>query len=176
MIIHCKNCNKKFKISDTLIPIQGRLVQCGSCDSKWHQKKNEENILKIDPTLIINEEENNNDKEESNEHLKPKNKKSEEDILLETKKNLDNALKMARISKEMNIDEKDIEIINKKQKIGFLSTIFILIISTVALVLIVDTFQYQLGSLFPNLENYLEYLYENLLNIFILGKDLFKSY
>ena len=35
MQIICPNCTKKFKIQDSLIPSDGRLVQCGGCDHKW---------------------------------------------------------------------------------------------------------------------------------------------
>ncbi len=38
MIISCEKCNKKFEISDNLIPDSGRLLQCGSCSYKWHYK------------------------------------------------------------------------------------------------------------------------------------------
>ena len=36
MIISCEKCNKKFEISDDLIPSKGRILQCGSCMHKWH--------------------------------------------------------------------------------------------------------------------------------------------
>ena len=44
MIISCPNCNKKFKIDQNLIPINGRLLQCSNCKHKWHfqtEKKDE---------------------------------------------------------------------------------------------------------------------------------------
>ena len=40
MIIACNNCNKKFDIDSSLIPDNGRLLQCASCDHKWFFKKN----------------------------------------------------------------------------------------------------------------------------------------
>ena len=39
MIITCNNCNKKFDIDSTLIPVKGRLLQCAGCDHKWFFKK-----------------------------------------------------------------------------------------------------------------------------------------
>ena len=36
MIISCEKCDKKFELSDELIPVEGRLLQCGSCSYKWH--------------------------------------------------------------------------------------------------------------------------------------------
>ena len=40
MIIECQNCNKKFDLEDKLMPLKGRLVQCGFCHSQWHQLPN----------------------------------------------------------------------------------------------------------------------------------------
>ena len=45
MIIDCPECNKKFEIDSNLIPIDGRLLQCGNCNHKWFFKLN--NIEKI---------------------------------------------------------------------------------------------------------------------------------
>ena len=39
MIISCNQCNKKFEIESSLIPDEGRLLQCSSCDHKWFYKK-----------------------------------------------------------------------------------------------------------------------------------------
>ena len=38
MIIECKNCLKKFVISDSDITINGRIVKCGNCSFQWLQK------------------------------------------------------------------------------------------------------------------------------------------
>ena len=43
MIITCPNCNKKFKIYNSLIPDEGRDLQCGSCNHVWLYKIKEEN-------------------------------------------------------------------------------------------------------------------------------------
>ena len=40
MIIDCPICYKKFDIDKNLIPINGRLLQCGSCNHKWFFKLN----------------------------------------------------------------------------------------------------------------------------------------
>ena len=41
MIITCNKCNKKFEIDENLIPYEGRLLQCGSCNHRWFFKPNE---------------------------------------------------------------------------------------------------------------------------------------
>ena len=35
MIISCEKCLKKFEIDSDLIPKNGRLLKCGSCDFEW---------------------------------------------------------------------------------------------------------------------------------------------
>ena len=41
MIITCPNCKKKFNIDPTLIPEDGRDLQCGSCSHVWFYKTEE---------------------------------------------------------------------------------------------------------------------------------------
>src|SRR6056300_1160223 len=38
MIIDCVNCSKKFEVNATLIPENGRTIQCGSCNHVWFYK------------------------------------------------------------------------------------------------------------------------------------------
>ena len=64
MIIDCPVCNKKFDIDQDLIPTDGRLLQCGSCNHKWffklniNEKKPKEEI-KIKPKKDFNKEKRN---------------------------------------------------------------------------------------------------------------------
>ena len=55
MIITCPNCNKKFKIDNSLIPDEGRNLQCGSCTHVWLYKIEEENskILKLKESIEV---------------------------------------------------------------------------------------------------------------------------
>ena len=57
MIITCPNCNKKFKIDNSLILDEGRNLQCGSCNNVWFYKIEEENskILKLKDEIDIND-------------------------------------------------------------------------------------------------------------------------
>ena len=48
------------------------------------------------------------------------------------------------------------------------------IISFVALIIILDTFQLQLNTFFPNLEFFLFSLYETIKDVFLFSKDLIK--
>ena len=56
MIISCEKCNKKFELSDELIPDKGRLLQCGSCSYQWHYVPNEtiKLVKEIDTADISN--------------------------------------------------------------------------------------------------------------------------
>ena len=47
MIISCENCNKNFEVDSTLIPENGRLLQCSSCDHKWFYKIQKFSDLKL---------------------------------------------------------------------------------------------------------------------------------
>ena len=54
MIITCPNCNKQFKIENSLIPDEGRDLQCGSCNHIWFYKIEKENneALKLNEEII----------------------------------------------------------------------------------------------------------------------------
>ena len=58
MIITCPNCNKQFKIDNSLIPDDGRDLQCGSCNHTWffnkyEQSTTDDNYLNLNPEAKI---------------------------------------------------------------------------------------------------------------------------
>ena len=59
---------------------------------------------------------------------------------------------------------------------GIFSFLMVSVISVAAIILLLDTFKHQLISVFPNLDNYLVYIFETLYNIYIIIKDLFNNY
>ena len=69
MIIDCPNCNKKFDIDQNLLPVNGRLLQCGSCNHKWFFKFNEIE-KKTEDEIKIKIKKNN---QSSNKPIKKKN-------------------------------------------------------------------------------------------------------
>ena len=86
MIITCPNCNKQFKIDNSLIPDEGRDLQCGSCNHIWFyniQEKNNE-ILELKQEIISedikskvdNKEDKNDVKKPTKRGRKPNEKKS----------------------------------------------------------------------------------------------------
>ena len=58
MIISCNQCSKKFEIESSLIPNEGRLLQCSSCNHKWFYKKNleKEDINKEETIKFVDKE------------------------------------------------------------------------------------------------------------------------
>ena len=61
MIINCECGKKKFNIDSSQIPVEGRLLKCGSCSKIWHytpiiETKNDKEVdFKINENVIKNE-------------------------------------------------------------------------------------------------------------------------
>ena len=82
MIITCPNCNKQFKIDNSLIPDEGRDLQCGSCNHIWFyniQEKNNE-VLELKQEIISEDIET---KAEDKEHKIDEKQQPEEIIKTE---------------------------------------------------------------------------------------------
>ena len=148
MIIECPNCNKKFEIDQNLLPNDGRLLQCGSCNHKWFfklnivEKKNEEKIkTKAKPSLEISKEDRN------------------PSLNIETD---------VKIEKTIKPEKKNIV------KINYLNILLVIIITLIAFILILDTFKDQLTSIFPNISFFLDNLYQSLEDLKLFVLDLIK--
>ena len=59
---------------------------------------------------------------------------------------------------------------------GIFSFLIVLVISLAAIILALDTFKNQLIPFFPDLDNYLVYIFETLNNIYIIITDFFNNY
>ena len=71
MIITCPNCNKLFKIDNSLMPDEGRDLQCGSCNHMWFyiiKEKNNDN-LKLNEEIISKDFKIKEDKEKPQEKI-----------------------------------------------------------------------------------------------------------
>ena len=127
MIITCPNCNKKFKIDNSLIPDEGRDLQCGSCNHVWLYKIDEENskILKLKEEIDIN-------------YIETKADKNNEEIV-------ENKNPLTKIETELNNQKKEKNIETKISKNTentgnkFFSYLIVFIISFVALIILLDT-------------------------------------
>ena len=157
MIISCPACKKKFEIGANLITSEGRNLQCGSCLNVWFYKPEKDTLdLKIkDNTTDLDKDDN--------------------EIIIE--ENIEKEISIIKKNNNENLKDKALVKYEKKTKLKFFNFIgyfFVLIISFVAILIILDTFQPLLFKIFPNLELILFNFYEILLDIFLFIKDLIK--
>ena len=164
MIITCPNCNKQFKIDNSLIPDEGRDLQCGSCNHIWFyniQEKNNE-VLELKQEIISEAIETKAENKED----KIEKKQQSEDI---TKTEINNKKKEKNSEKQKNTTTlKKTE--NKGSK--FFSYLIVFIISFVALIILLDTLKTPLINVFPGLEIILFNLFETLQDIKLFIIDL----
>ena len=160
MIITCPCEKKQFKIDDSLIPQEGRELQCGSCERVWYYKpKNEsKDPLTLNENISVNKIEPVIETNDINLELSKKLQK-EKIVKPEIKK---------EISKEIPKTVKKLE--NKGFK--FFSYLIVLIISFVALIILLDTLKTPLINVFPGLEIILFNLFETLQDIKLFIIDL----
>ena len=158
MIISCENCNKRFEVSDNLIPDQGRLLQCNSCDHKWFFKKTEKLIEKKKPKKIIKEDDN----KILSETFVEKTIKKEE-------------ITSTTLNEETlsEIDDEEPQI-KKDKKTNYLKIFIVIIITFVAIIIIIDTFKHQISFIYPDIETLLSNLYESFRDINLFLRDLIK--
>jgi len=181
MIITCNNCNKKFDIDSTLIPDKGRLLQCASCDHKWFFKKE---VLENTVNPIVEDIDNDNvnifvqNNLSNNDEINPSDLLKNE-VHADTEEKLDEKIEVNNEEEPKNkIDANTNEITTlndkpKKQKNFKILNIFIVaIISSVAFIIIVDTFKYPIGKIVPNIEFILYNLYESIKDISLFIRDL----
>ena len=145
MIIVCPCDQKSFNIDDKLIPKKGRLVKCGVCNHTWFFKPSENIENKQDTATldtIINEEENRGfiQVKQNKETTKPKVDK--------TKGN-----------------KKYLPAIKKEKSKNFSKLFLVFLISIIAIVILIDTFKVPLGYIIPNINFYLDNLYQSLIDI-----------
>jgi len=164
MIITCPNCNKQFKIDNSLIPDEGRDLQCGSCNHIWFYSIKEKNneVLELKQEIISedikskpeNKQDKNEEKQEPEEIIKTViiNKKKD--------KNSDNQKNKTTLKKTENKGSK------------FFSYLIVFIISIVALIILLDTLKTPLINVFPGLEIILFNLFETLQDIKLFIIDL----
>ena len=164
MIITCPNCNKQFKIDNSLIPDEGRDLQCGSCNHIWFyniQEKNNE-VLELKQEIISEDIETKAENKED----KIEEKKQQKEII---KTEINNKKKEKNSEKQKNTNTlKKTE--NKGSK--FFSYLIVFIISFLALIILLDTLKTPLINVFPGLEIILFNLFETLQDIKLFIIDL----
>ena len=166
MIIECINCYKKFEVNSNLIPINGRYIQCGSCDHKWFFKKEQFEEKKTIFEL----------KEKKVTPSDIQIPKETETIISEAEnKSISKNVRKKSIKNELEKVEKiDKKITNENKNVfsKFFSNILITIISIIALIIILDTLKIPIIKIFPKFEILLFNLYETLKDIKLFIIDL----
>ena len=161
MIITCPCEKKQFKIDSSLIPHEGRELQCGSCERVWFYKPKDES----EAPLTLNE---NISEKKIEPAIETNDKKPE------VRKNLQKKIIEPQIknetSKEIPNKVKKLENENKGSK--FFSYLIVFIISIVALIILLDTLKTPLINVFPGLEIVLFNLFETLQDIKLFIIDL----
>ena len=165
MIINCPNCNKRFKINTSLIPVEGRDLKWGSCDHVWFYKIEHKNLepLSLKEDIIDNEDKSDIVDKEIEQSNEVKKSSSQNKIDTKSKNDLD------------KIAEKQIPKKNKTKNTSgkFFSYIVVFIISFVALIILIDTLKTPLINIFPGLETVLFSLFEMLKDIKLFIIDLY---
>jgi len=145
MIIVCPCDQKSFNIDDKLIPKEGRLVKCGVCNHTWFFKPSENIEKKQDaatPDITINEEENKE--------------------FLRVKRNNETIKSKVDKTKE---NKKYLPAIKREKSKNFSKLFLVFLITIIAIVILIDTFKVPLGYIIPNINFYLENLYQSLIDI-----------
>ena len=161
MIIECPACSKKFNIDEKLIPNNGRLLKCGNCEHTWFFKKNE--TLKID---------SENSKIKETENKSEINIEQVEEPIKKTKK-IRKKIQKKSLTKEST--SKELVSINKSsvsKENKIIKKIFLIIISIIAFILILDTFKNQISNVFPGILKILDSLYLVINDLKLFIKDL----
>tara|TARA_Y100001980_G_C14185522_1_gene54907 strand:- start:4 stop:501 length:498 start_codon:yes stop_codon:yes gene_type:complete len=164
MIISCPNCNKQFKIDNSLITDEGRDLQCGSCNHIWFYKIEEDK----NEVLKLNEEIISKDIEIKNEYKKQK-KEQKKQTLEKINAEINNE-KKEKVSEKQEKKTTSNNTGNNESK--FFSYLIVLIISFIALIVLLDTLKTPLIKVFPRLEIILFNLYETLQDIKLFIIDL----
>ena len=162
MIIECPACSKKFNIDEKLIPDEGRLLKCGNCDHTWFFKKKENIKLDAETSKLNEINENKSDiniepvEEPIKQTRKIRKKVSKKSLTKESKSKELVSIDKSSVSRENNIIKK----------------IFLIIISIIAFILLLDTFKNQISVIFPGILKISDSLYLVINDLKLFIKDL----
>ena len=157
MIITCPCGDKKFNVDASLIPQEGRTLQCGFCDRKWFFKT-----------------------ENTDDEIKVLEKKIPEPVI-EDNKNLSENIREDMIDEEddntesLNSSEEELsKKVNKKNDVNYFKILIVAFISFAALILVLDTFKVQISVIIPNIQIILDNLYQSINDMKLFIIDLVK--
>ena len=181
MILSCNSCGKKFVVPDSAITQAGRLVQCSACGNKWKQfpvKISKKEAATLKPAV----------KKTSTKPIIPKKPISSKKLSKSKKKVVKkkreiNLYSPEYLAKKHGIKIKDTEtsvskssIVENKVSFGFYRSLIVFLVFVIFFSRALYFTQGYLITLFPNIEFYLNYFFENVRNIFEIWKSLISSY
>ena len=162
MIIECPACSKKFNIDEKLIPDEGRLLKCGNCDHTWFYKK-EDNLKLETETIKINKINEN----KSKINIEPVDVPIKETKKIRKKISKKSSTKESTSKELVSIDKSSVSREN-----NIIKKIFLIIISIIAFILLIDTFKNQLSVIFPGIVQMSDSLYQVINDLKLFIKDL----
>ena len=162
MIIECPACSKKFNIDEKLIPDEGRLLKCGNCDHTWFYKK-EENLKLETENIKINEIEEN----KSEINIEPVDVPIKETKKIRKKISKKSSTKESTSKELVSIDKSSVSREN-----NIIKKIFLIIISIIAFILLIDTFKNQISVIFPGIVQMSDSLFQVINDLKLFIKDL----
>ena len=145
MIITCPCGKKKFNVDSNLIPNNGRLLKCGTCNETWFFNKEDITTYKTKENYSFDYSPKQKEKSKDNSNV-PTNKGAE--------------LVKYRTKSSFTISK-------------FFNYLIVIIISFIGIIIILDTFKNPLNDIFPNLELILYNLFETLKDLVLFVKDLY---
>ena len=159
MIIDCPKCSKKFNIADNLIPEEGRLLKCGKCENTWFYNKKEKIIKTENNEIKVIDNEKTQITKELQKEPKIKKKKINNPKKITIKQSTSKEL----VSVNKNVKDKEGNIIKK---------FFVIVLSLLAVILLIDTFKIQISSFYPEIIMTMDSLYIVINDLKLFFKDL----
>ena len=154
MIIVCPSCGKNFNVRDDQIPDKGRLLQCSNCKHEWFYTKN---TIPVDDNL---DEQSSDELTQESFGILNEEEDRDDEVIVEDK--------TAELEKPKTRKKKE------GKQFNFFKLLLVFIISFVAFILIVDTFIVQISEYVPFAENYLDNLYQSVIDISLFFQNLIK--
>ena len=153
MLVNCNSCQKKFSVPDSAITEKGRLLQCGSCGSKWTQypvkEKSVENIKKI--ITVKKKQPSNLNK------IKTSVKKRKREISLYSEEYLKKKYGLTIKNPSNGQDKKQ-----NKSNFSFYNYLITISIFTITFFGILNLTKDVIIESYPAIIPYIDYLYENI--------------
>ena len=162
MIIECPACSKKFNIDEKLIPDEGRLLKCGNCDHTWFFKKEENIKLEAETTEVNDIKEN-----KSEINIEPVEEPTKQTNKIKKKISKKSSTKESTSKELVSIDKSSVSREN-----NIIKKIFLIIISIIAFILLLDTFKNQISVIFPGILKMSDSLYLVINDLKLFIKDL----